>query len=59
MSFPTYEADALPLAADERNVTVLSAFMEYGGGGSRTGELVADIFNAYFFERSGGMILPK
>ena len=29
--------------------------VEYGGGGSRTGELVADIFNAYFFERSGGM----
>ena len=26
--------DALPLAAGERNVTVLSAFMEYGGGGS-------------------------
>lgn len=29
--------------------------VEYGGGGSRTGELVADIFNAYFFERSNGM----
>lgn len=26
--------DALPLATGERNVTVLSAFMEYGGGGS-------------------------
>ena len=26
--------DALPLAAAERKVTVLSAFMEYGGGGS-------------------------
>ena len=29
--------------------------VEYGGGGSRAGELVADIFNAYFFERSNGM----
>ena len=29
--------------------------VEYGGGGSRTGELVTDIFNAYFFERSNGM----
>lgn len=26
--------DALPLASGEKNVTVLSAFMEYGGGGS-------------------------
>ena len=29
--------------------------VEYGGGGSRTGELVTDIFNAYFFERSNSM----
>ena len=29
--------------------------VEYGGGGSRAGELVADIFNAYFFERASGM----
>ena len=29
--------------------------IEYGGGGARAGELVADIFNAYFFERSNGM----
>ena len=29
--------------------------VEYGGGGSRAGELVADIFNAYFFERSNSM----
>ena len=30
--------------------------IEYGGGGARAGELVADIFNAYFFERSNSMI---
>ena len=29
--------------------------VEDGGGGYRTGELVADSFNAYCFERSGGM----
>ena len=29
--------------------------VEYGGGGSRAGELVADIFDAYFFARSNGM----
>ena len=29
--------------------------IEYGGGGARAGELVADIFNAYFFERSNTM----
>ncbi len=29
--------------------------VEYGGGGARAGELVADIFNAYFFERASGM----
>ena len=27
--------------------------IEYGGGGSYAGPLVADIFNAYFFEQSG------
>ena len=32
--------DALPLAAGERNVTVLSAFMEYGGGGSIKGQIL-------------------
>ncbi len=29
--------------------------IEYGGGGARAGDLVADIFNAYFFERSNSM----
>ena len=29
--------------------------IEYGGGGSRAGNLVADIFNAYFFEKSNTM----
>ncbi len=29
--------------------------IEYGGGGARAGNLVADIFNAYFFEQSNTM----
>ena len=33
----------------------LGIVIEYGGGGSRAGNLVADIFNAYFFERSNTM----
>ena len=30
----------------------LGIVIEYGGGGSRAGNLVADNFNAYFFERT-------
>ena len=34
--------------------------VEYGGGGSRAGNLIADIFDAYFFERSNTMTpLPE
>ncbi len=33
--------------------------MEYGGGGARTGDLVADIFDAYFAMKDGSLTLDE
>lgn len=33
--------------------------IEYGGGGARAGNLVADIFDAYFALQNGTLTLPQ
>ena len=33
----------------------IGAIIEYGGGGANLLPLVKDIFNAYYFEKTGGL----
>ena len=37
----------------------LGIVIEYGGGGARAGNLVADIFDAYFALQNGTLTLPE
>ena len=42
------------LPADDPQIAI-GAIIEYGGGGANLLPLVKDIFNAYYFEKTGGL----